>query len=94
MRYITASAAALLMLMPATAIAKGHDMPADPAQAFGQENADENYIVGGETAAPDANGGNVKGTKTGETGLDGSEQSSAAQAAERDPAAPPKGKPE
>lgn len=88
MRYITASAAALLMLMPATAIAKGHDMPADPAQAFGQENADENYFIGGETAK-------VNAKKTdGEPGLDGSEQSSAARAAERDPAAPPKGKPE
>ena len=89
MRYIIApAAAALLMSIPAAAIAKGHAQPADPAQAFGQENADEKYVIGGETAAVDAK-------KTdGEPGLDGGEQSSAAQTFERDPAAPPKGKPQ
>jgi hypothetical protein len=64
------------------AFAKGHLQPAAAASA-GQKNADENYVIGGETAAPDANGGNVKGTKTGETGLDGGDQSDAARSISR-----------
>ena len=85
MKRTIASAAAILLIAGTAgpAFAKGHSQPADPAQAFGQPNADENYVIGGETAAPDANGGNVKGTKTGETGLDGSDQSTAAKTIKR-----------
>lgn len=82
----TLASAAVIALMVSTAgpaFAKGHSQPASKADAFGQPNADANYVIGGETAAPDANGGNVKGTKTGETGLDGTEQSKAARTIER-----------
>lgn len=89
MRHFFIPAAAAILFASATpAFAKGHDMPADPAQAFGQENADENYFIGGETAK-------VNAKKTdGEPGLDGADQSAAARAADREPASPPKGKPE
>jgi hypothetical protein len=85
MKRIIASAAAILLMAGTAgpAFAKGHSQPASAAEAFGQPNADANYIIGGETAAPDANGGNVKGTKTTETGLDGSDQSTAAKKVER-----------
>ena len=85
MQRIIASAAAIVLLAGTAgpAFAKGHSQPASAADAFGQPNADENYIIGGETAAPDANGGNVKGTKTSDTGLDGTEQSTAAKTVER-----------
>lgn len=85
MKRTLASAAviALMVSTAGTAFAKGHSQPASKADAFGQPNADANYVIGGETAAPDANGGNVKGTKTGETGLDGTEQSKAARTIER-----------
>ena len=86
--FIASAAAAILLATAAPAFAKGHDAPSDTAEAFGQPNADEKYVIGGETAAVDAK-------KTdGEPGLDGSEQSSAAQMFEREPANPPKGKPE
>ncbi|MGI8705114.1 MAG: hypothetical protein ACR2JJ_04875 [Sphingomicrobium sp.] len=68
------------------AFAKGHLQPADPAQAFGQENADENYVIGGETAAVLA--------RDETPGVDGSFISMEAQTVEREPADPPKGKPE
>lgn len=84
MKRIAASAAAIALMAgtAGTAFAKGHLAPTGN-HAFGQERADESYVIGGETAAPDANGGNVKGTKTSETGLDGTEQSTAARTIER-----------
>lgn len=86
-RTIASAAAVLLMAGTAgSAFAKGHSQPADPAQAFGQENADENYIIGGETAAVQA--------RDETNGVEGDEISTAAQNAEREPATPPKGKPE
>lgn len=76
---ITIAAAAAIALMAGTAgtaFAKGHLAPTGD-HAFGQERADESYVIGGETAAVDAK-------KTdGEPGLDGGEQSSAAQEIER-----------
>jgi hypothetical protein len=85
MKRTIASAAAIILMasISGPAFAKGHSQPADKAMQFGQPNADANYIIGGETAAPDANGGNVKGTKTTETGLDGRDQSTAAKSVDR-----------
>jgi hypothetical protein len=68
------------------AFAKGHSQPADPAQAFGQPNADEKYVIGGETASVQA--------RDETNGVEGDEISMAAQDYEREPANPPKGKPE
>ena len=85
MRRIIASAAAITLMAgtAGTAFAKDHLMPADSADAFGQPRADESYVIGGETAAPDAKDG----------GVEGSDISTAAQSVEREPASPPKGKP-
>ena len=88
MKRIIASAVAILLMAGTAgpAFAKGHSQPADPAQAFGQENADENYIIGGETASVQA--------RDETNGVEGGEISTAAQNAERERANPPKGKPE
>lgn len=85
----TIASAAAILLMAGTAgpaFAKGHSQPADPAQAFGQERADETYVIGGETAAVQA--------RDETNGVEGSEISMAAQDFEREPAEPPMGKPE
>ena len=88
MKRTIASAAAILLMagIAGPAFAKGHSQPADPAQAFGQENADENYFIGGELAKVEA--------RDETNGVEGSEISMAAQNAEREPADPPRGKPE
>lgn len=88
MKRTIASAAAILLMAGTAgpAFAKGHSQPADPAQAFGQPNADENYIIGGETAAVQA--------RDETNGVEGSEISTAAQTVERERSNPPKGKPE
>jgi hypothetical protein len=80
MRRILASAAAIALIASTagTAIAKDHTMPADSADAFGQPRADESYVIGGETAKVAAKAGTQ----------DGSVQSAAAQAVEREPAMP------
>lgn len=87
MKRTIASAAAILMMVgtAGAAFAKGHAQPADPAQAFGQERADEAYVIGGETASVLAR----DETK----GVEGSVISTAAQNVDREPANPPKGKP-
>ena len=56
MKRTIASAAAICLKagIAGPAFAKGHSQPADPAQAFGQENADENYFIGGELAKVEA----------------------------------------
>jgi hypothetical protein len=72
------AAIVLLAGAAAPAFAKGHLSPEDSPQAqFGQERADESYVIGGETAAPAAK------ADDGDPGLDGSKQSDAAQAVER-----------
>ena len=88
MKRTIASAAAILLMAGTAgpAFAKGHSQPADPAQAFGQENADENYVVGGETASVQA--------RDETNGVEGSEISMAAQNVERERADAPRGKPE
>lgn len=65
MRFTTASVAAILLVAGAAAPAfgKGHLAP-EGDHVFGQERADESYIVGGETAKLDA-----KGTTDSEKGL-------------------------
>ena len=88
MKRTTASAAAILLIAGTAgpAFAKGHSQPADPAQAFGQLNADENYIVGGETA---------KVLARDETpGVDADVIKMTAQTVERVKIARPTGKPE
>jgi hypothetical protein len=86
MRRILASAAAIALVAgtASIAVAKDHTMPADSADAFGQPNADENYVIGGETAKVDATGtvGIVKFVT--DKGIDDSEvQTTAAQTIER-----------
>lgn len=87
MRRTIASAAAVLLMASTAgpAFAKGHSQPASPAQAFGQERADESYVIGGETASVMAR----DETK----GVEGSVISDAAQSVDRAPADAPKGKP-
>lgn len=87
MRRTIASAAAIVLMAgtAAPAFAKGHAQPASPAQAFGQERADETYVIGGETAAVQAR----DETK----GVEGSSISTDAQLVEREPANPPEGMP-
>lgn len=88
MKRTIASAAAILLMAgtAGAAFAKDHKAETGP-HAFGQDRADESYVIGGETAAPDAKG------VDGEKGID-SDISSAAQSVDRKPADPPKGKPE
>ena len=88
MKRTIASAAAILLVAGTAgpAFAKGHSQPADPAQAFGQENADENYLVGGETAKVQA--------RDETNGVEGSAISMTAQTVERAKIARPTGKPE
>lgn len=78
MRFTTASMAAIVLLAGAAApaFAKGHLAPTGN-HVFGQERADESYVIGGETAAPAAK------ADDGDPGLDGSEQSTAAKSVER-----------
>lgn len=88
MKRTIASAAAILLMAGTAgpAFAKGHAAPSDTAQAFGQPNADGNYIVGGETASVQA--------RDETNGVEGGEISTTAQTVEREPATPPKGKPQ
>ena len=78
-----AAAIAFMAGTAGTAIAKDHTRPADSADAFGQPNADANYIVGGETAKVDATG-TVDGVKfAGDKGVDSDAQTTAAQTTTR-----------
>lgn len=92
MRRILASAAAIALVAgtAGTAFAKDHLDPKPGPHEFGQDRADESYVIGGETARPDA-----KGTDGSEKGIDdGTKQATKAQMADRDPASPTRGKPE
>jgi hypothetical protein len=85
MRFTTASMAAIVLLAGAAApaFAKGHLQPTDGAgqHVFGQERAHTSYIVGGDTAAIDANKNNPAGD--GVAGLTDMETLEAARSTDR-----------
>jgi hypothetical protein len=93
MRRILASAAALALIAgtASTAVAKDHLAPVGN-HVFGQDRADESYVIGGETAKVDATG-TVNGVKfAGDKGID-TDISTAAQSVDREPAMPKGAKP-